>query len=75
MDWKGSEDAALHVEEEPVRFVGDARPDRDEQDAGEHVVDVGLVAESVSIAPPNTYTNSSISAIGVTAVVMIVSGL
>jgi hypothetical protein len=29
----------------------------------------------VLIAPPKTYTNSSIMAIGVTAVVMIVSGL
>src|SRR5690606_7218393 len=34
------EDPALQVHEEPVRGVGDAGRNRDEQDAGEHVVDV-----------------------------------
>lgn len=34
------EDPTLHVGEQPVRGVGDARRDRDEQDAGQHVVHV-----------------------------------
>ena len=34
------EDAALHVHEEPEGGVGDARGDRDEQDAGQQVVHV-----------------------------------
>ena len=34
------EDAALHVQEEPECGVGDARRDRDEQDAGQQVVHV-----------------------------------
>ena len=44
------EDAALQVEEQPVRGVGDAGRDRDEQDAGEHVVDVRLVGSGVDRA-------------------------
>src|SRR5262245_39404725 len=35
------EDAALQVQEEPVGGVGDARGNRDEQDAGQQVVDIG----------------------------------
>ena len=36
------EDPALHVQEEPQCGVGDARPDRDEQDAGQQVVHIRI---------------------------------
>jgi len=36
------EDAALHVQEEPECGVGDTRRDRDEQNAGQHVVHIRI---------------------------------
>ena len=47
------EDPALQVREQPERGVGDAGGDRDQQDAGQHVVRRTIV-DPVSIAPPNT---------------------
>ena len=49
------EDAALQVEEQPVRGVRDAGRDRDEQDAGEHVVDVRLVGSGVDRAAEHVH--------------------
>ncbi len=42
IDWNRSKMAALQIEEQTIRRVRDPRGDRDEQDAGEHVVDVRL---------------------------------